>query len=184
MPDSDRVPFLTDREDVPPDGRTHYDSIAASRGRIVAPYAVLLNSPELAGRAAHLGAYVRFEGELSDVDRERAILTTARELECAFEWAAHVPIAEEAGVDAATIAGIEDRAARDEFSDEAGAVVAFCRELLVDNRIAEATYAPVHERLGDRGVVELVATAGYYAMMACVLNGFEVLPDDGAPAFA
>lgn len=183
MPDSDRVPFLTDREAVPTEGRTHYDSIAASRGRIVPPYAVLLNSPELAGRAANLGAYVRFEGVLSDVDRERAILTTAREQECAFEWAAHVPIAEEAGVEAATIEQIEERAAPTAFAGNAGETVAFCRELVADKRLSTATYEPVHERLGDRGVVELVATVGYYSMIACVLNAFEVLPDD-VPAFA
>lgn len=183
MPDSHRVPFLTDREDLPPEGRKHYDSIAASRGRIVAPYAVLLNSPEIAGRAAHLGAYIRFEGELSSVDRERAILTTARERECAFEWAAHVPIAEEAGVDAATIEGIADRVDPDAFEGTAGEVVAFCRELLRTDRIAEETYAPVHDRLGDSGVIELVATVGYYAMMACVLNAFEVSPHEDAPSF-
>lgn len=183
MPNSDRVPFITDRADVPPDGDPRYDSIAESRGRIVAPFAVLLNSPELAGRVADVGAYIRFEGALSPRDRELAILTTARERECAFEWAAHVPIAEDAGVERAAIDAIEARRDSDAFHGEAGELVAFCWELAATNRIAAATYEPVHERLGDQGVVELVATVGYYSMIACVLNAFEVLPED-VPGFA
>jgi 4-carboxymuconolactone decarboxylase len=30
-------------------------------------------------------------------------------------------------------------------------------------------------------VTELTATMGYYAMLACVLNAFEVLPDEETP---
>lgn len=183
MPSSDRVPYITDRSDVPPDGDPHYDSIAESRGRIVAPFAVLLNSPELAGRIADVGAYIRFEGALSPRDRELAILTTAREQECAFEWAAHVPIAEDAGVERAAIDAIETRSDSDAFDRGAGELVAFCRELVANNRISPETYEPVHEQLGDRGVVELVATVGYYSMIACVLNAFEVLPEE-VPGFA
>jgi len=29
-------------------------------------------------------------------------------------------------------------------------------------------------RLGERGLVELTATVGYYAMLACTLNAFDV----------
>lgn len=183
MASSDRIPYLTDRESIPESGREHYDSIAESRGRIVAPFAVLLNSPELAGRVAHVGAYVRFEGELSDRDRELAILTTARENECSFEWAAHVPIAEEAGVEQDEIAAIEARSDGEALDTATRELIAFSRELLSTKRVSQATYEPVHDRLGDRGVVELVATIGYYSLIACVLNTFEVLPED-APAFA
>lgn len=183
MPDSDRVPYVTDRAAVPADGREHYDSIAESRGRIVAPFAVLLNSPDLAGRVADVGAYIRFESELSDRDRELAILTTAREQACAFEWAAHVPIATDAGVEETAIEAIEARRDGEDLDPAASDLIAFCRELLAENRVSASTYESVHTRLGDRGVVELVATVGYYSMIACVLNAFEVLPDD-RPAFA
>jgi hypothetical protein len=33
-----------------------------------------------------------------------------------------------------------------------------------------------------QGVVELTATIGYYAMLACTLNAFDVRPDPGEEA--
>jgi len=41
------------------------------------PFTFLLHSPEVARRVAHLGAYLRFETNLSPVERELAICTTA-----------------------------------------------------------------------------------------------------------
>ena len=58
-----RVPEVS-REDLPPEHRHIYDEIERSRGYVGGPFKVLLNSPEPAGRAAHLGAYVRFESTL------------------------------------------------------------------------------------------------------------------------
>ncbi len=37
------------------------------------------------------------------------------------------------------------------------------------------------ERFGVRTVTNLTATAGYYSMLACVLNAAEVIPDPGTP---
>ena len=48
------------------------------------------------------------------------------------------------------------------------------RQLVVDHRIAPATFEEARERLGVRGLVELTATIGYYAMIAAPLNAFEV----------
>jgi 4-carboxymuconolactone decarboxylase len=39
--------------------------------------------------------------------------------------------------------------------------------------------AVLRARLGVPGVVELTATIGYYAMLACTLNAFDVQPDAG-----
>ena len=61
-----RVPAVR-REDLPPGDREVYDQIASSRGAEFArqgPFGVLLHSPVFAGRAAHLGSYVRYEGPM------------------------------------------------------------------------------------------------------------------------
>ena len=72
-----RLPQITTREDVAPDHRHIVDEIAESRGRISGPFAMLLHSPEIAGRAAHLGAYIRFNSILDPAVRELAIITAA-----------------------------------------------------------------------------------------------------------
>ncbi len=181
MTEQTRIPYVTDREAVPEGERHHFDSIAESRGSVRGPFSVLMNSPELAGRVGHLGAYIRYEGELPGRVRELAILTTAREFDAAYEWAAHEPIAREEGVPGETIDAVAEEAPADSLLDEDAAVVRYGRELLDDHTVDDDTFEAVRERFGNGGVAELTATMGYYVLVACVLNAFEVLPDDDAP---
>ena len=60
------------------------------------------------------------------------------------------------------------------FSSEDAQVVSFVREILHSHRVSEATFQALYGRLGEKGLVELTATIGYYAMPACTLNAFDV----------
>lgn len=179
MPDAhtSRMPFLTDRDALPADQRHNYDRIADSRGGVPGPFGVLLNSPEIGGRIGHLGAYVRFEGELADDDRELAILATARAFDCAFEWAAHVPIAREAGVREAAIDAVAEEADLGDLADRERLIVRYARQLLGEHAVPDGLFERVKGAFGESGITELTATIGYYSMIACVLNAFEVLPE-------
>src|SRR2546427_829521 len=138
-----RVPLISKRDDVAPEHHAAFDAIAETRGRVAGPFAVLFHSPEVAKRAAHLGAYIRtetrgrvagpfavlfhspevakraahlgayirFESSLAGAERELAILATARAMDCRYEWAAHVPLAEKAGVRLEAITAIRGRQA-------------------------------------------------------------------------
>lgn len=175
-----RVPYITEREQVSKGGRESYDSITESRGRISGPFGVLLNSPELAGRVGHLGAYVRFESELPDPVRELAILTTAREFDCAYEWAAHEPIAREAGVREEAIGTVADRGTLRDLSETETLVVSYGRHLFGDRSVPDELFEDAKAEFDVEGIVELTATMGYYSMIACVLNAFGVTPGEGA----
>lgn len=177
-----RIPLVERKDDLSAEARRVWDEIAQSRGRVVGPFTALLQSPELARRVAHLGAYVRFESALRPVQRELAILATARAMDCRYEWAAHVPLARDAGVRPEAIAAIRDRNAPAGLTPEEAEIVAYVTRLLRDHRVDEATFAAARERLGDPSLVELTATAGYYAMLACALNAFAIAPDAGADA--
>jgi 4-carboxymuconolactone decarboxylase len=179
--DSPRVPFIHDRSELPPAQHHNYEKITESRGRVIGPFGVLLNSPEIAGRAGHLGTYVRFESELPGDVRELAILTTAREHDCAFEWAVHEPIAREEGVSDAAIDAVKRRTDTTELSPVERQTIAFGRELFQENRVSDETFDAAAGRLGDVGVTELAATFGYYSMLAVVLNALEVAPADDQP---
>jgi 4-carboxymuconolactone decarboxylase len=176
-----RVPYITEREQVPEGGGERYDDIMESRGRISGPFGVLLNSPELAGRVGHLGAYVRFESGLPDSVRELAILTTAREFDCAYEWAAHEPIAREAGVREEAIEVVAERDPLDDLTGTEALVVRYGRHLFRDRAVPDDPFEGAKAEFGVEGVVELTATMGYYSTIACVLNAFEVTPGEGSP---
>ena len=173
-----RIPAVERREDLAPEHRAAYDEIAASRRRVAGPFAMLLHSPEVARRAAHLGAYIRFEATLDGKVRELAVLAAAREMDCRYEWAAHAAEARRAGVREEAIAAIGSRAPA--LSDDERPVVSYVQQLLREHRVDEPTFQALRARFGVQGLVELTATAGYYGMIACVLNAFDVTPPPGA----
>jgi 4-carboxymuconolactone decarboxylase len=175
-----RIPLVDRKDDLSAEARRVWDEIAQSRGRVFGPFTALLQSPELARRVAHLGAYVRFESGLQPVQRELAILATARAMDCRYEWAAHVPLARKAGVRDEAIAAIRDRRAPGGLTPEEAAVVTYVTQLLRDHRVDDGAFAAARERLGVPRLVELTASAGYYAMIACTLNAFALEPDPGA----
>ena len=176
-----RITQITERGQVDEEDQHIFDSIATSRGRVSGPFSVLLNSPEVAGRAAHLGSYIRFESTLSPAERELAIITTAREFDCAFEWAAHAKLAQEAGVRDAAIETIANNGELSDLTDDEALIVGYGREILKSHRVSDDTFAAAKSRFGEQGVTELTATIGYYGMLACALNAFEVRPSSDMP---
>ena len=176
-----RLPELSDREALSAEAKIAYDSIAGSRGSVRGPFAMLLHSPEVAQRAAHLGAYLRFGSQLPDAERELAIITTARVFDCAYEWAAHAKIAKDVGVEDEVIDIVANRKSISGLSDDYANVVRFARELLEDKRASDEAFDAIKARFGESGVTELTATVGYSSMIACVLNATEIEPPAGSP---
>ena len=167
-----RVPLLDDRDALSETQRAVFDWIVESRGTMIRPYEVLLHVPEMARPAAELGHQIRFEGSLSDHDRELAIITVARAHDCGFEWDTHVGLARAAGVSEATIAALRDGGgpAVDPADD---VIVGFVQELCASSRVSEPRYAAAVKRLGAAGVVELTTLVGYYTLLAFVMNAAE-----------
>jgi len=178
-----RISTIQKKEDLAPKHQPIYDSIVASRGVVGGPFLGLLHSPELAQRTAHLGSYVRFESSLDHKLIELAALATARELECKHEWIAHVNHAQKAGIPIETIRAIHQKKGPEHFSSEDAQIISYVQELLRTHRASEATFQALYGRLGEKGLVELTATIGYYSMVACTLNAFDLVTATGAEEF-
>ena len=142
---------------------------------------MLLNSPEVGGRVGHLGTYLRFEGTLPGADRELAIIATSREFDCDFEWSAHARLARQEGVREEAIEAVAHRGALESLAESEALVVRYCREMFQNHRLSDSTFEAAKARFGVQGVTELTATMGYYAMLACALNSFQVEPPPDAP---
>src|SRR6185436_14213197 len=175
------MPEIKSREDIAEDGREIFDYIEKTRGRVGLPYSVFLHHPELAYRKLHVGSYVRFETSLPRNVSELAICAAAREFDCRFEWAAHAGAAARVGVSAEAVDVIAYKRELDGLSDEEALPVRFTRELLRDHRVSDETYAAATERYGQRGVIELAGTVGYYVMSACWMNLMEIDPPADRP---
>lgn len=174
-----RIPVIASKSDVPADHADVWDQIASSRGKVVGPFAVLLHRPELARRVSELGAYIRFESTLGAGDRELAIIALAREMDCQFEWAYHVLEARKVGVREEAIAAVRE-ARTDGLTPDEALIVRYVTLLFRRHRVEQATFDALRARLGVDGLVELTATVGYYGMLACTLNAFDVMPEAGA----
>ena len=177
-----RIATITKKEELAPQGQKVFNAIAQSRGVVGGPWLALLHSPELAQRTMHLGSYVRFESTLDHKLVEFTALVTARELDCKHEWAAHVDHGQKAGISLATVRAVYEKKGVETFSSEDAQIVSFVREMVHSHRVSEPTFQAIYGRFGERGMVELTATVGYYAMVACTLNTFDVYtftpPDD------
>jgi 4-carboxymuconolactone decarboxylase len=107
---------------------------------------------------------------------EFAILCTARQWRAQYEWYAHAPMAERAGVKPKTIEDLRSgRAPKSAPADER-AIFAFVQELYKTKRVSDRTYKRVQSLLGDGAAVELVGILGYYVLISMTLNVFRMMP--------
>lgn len=171
-----RLPELTNRESVPENGRAAFDYLVETRGNVRLPFSVVLNAPEICQRVAHVGTYCRFESSLPGEVVELATLTAAREFDAAFEWAAHVPQAKQKGVSEEAVDAIGHKRPIEGLKDAEALPIRCSREILRDHRLQDSTFEAAREAYGEQGVIEIIALAGYYGMLACLINALEIKP--------
>ena len=181
---SPRLPAVAD-EKLTPAQRSLVDSIRSGpRGQttqIRGPFAVFLHSPEYGQRAQELGGYCRLKTRVPPRLSEFAILVTAKLWRSQYEWFAHVPHAERAGVSAATIKALRAGRVPKPLPKDERAVYDFIKELYRRKRVGDKTYARLQALLGDDGMVEFVGILGYYVLIAMSLNVFRMGPPEGEP---
>ena len=174
-----RLPSITSKIQVAPKDHATFDAIVASRGAVQGPFTVFLHSPDIAGRVAHLGAYVRFEGSLDMRVRVLAAMVVAREYEALYVWGAQTGGARRLGVPETTIAAIRDNHSRGVPPEDAQ-TIEFTRQLLRKHRIDDATANAMRTRLGDDEFIQLTGAIGYYALLSMTVNACELEPAEGA----
>jgi 4-carboxymuconolactone decarboxylase len=174
-----RLSYITSKDQVPAKDHAAFDAIVASRGSVHGPFTMFLHSPEIAGRVAHLGAYVRFEGSLDMRVRVLAAMTVAREYEAMYVWGAQSGGARRLGVAEATITAIRENHSRGIPAEDAQ-IVDFTRQLLRKHRVDDATASAMRRRFGDDEFIQLTGAIGYYAMLCMTVNACELEPAEGA----
>ena len=138
--------------------------------RFGGPFVPLLRSPEMLSRARNVGDYVRFNSALPPRLSEFVILITARHWTQQTEWAAHAPIAEQAGLRPEIIAAVSDGRRPDRMTEDEAAVYDFCMELLRTHGVSDPTYARAVSFFEETGVIDTIGIIGYYSLLAMVMN--------------
>jgi len=168
-----RLTPITSKNQVAAGDQGIVDAIIESRGALQGPFTMFLHCPELAGRVAHLGAYVRFEGTLDLRVRVLAAMTVARELDAVYVWGAQTGSARRQGVPETTISAIREKHSRG-LPPEDAQIVDFTQQLMRVHRGDDATVKALRQRFGDDGFIQLTGAIGYYSMLAMTVNACEL----------
>ncbi len=153
------------------------------RGGLRGPFVALIHHPELADVIQQVGEHLRFKSTLPAALIEMAILVVARHWTCQYEWVVHERIARaNTELPDAIIRAIQVGAIPETMTDEQRIVHDFVIRTIKFGEPSEAVYAEVASRFGREGVLDLIATCGYYCMLAMLLNTAQIpLPQGTTP---
>jgi len=165
-----------------PEAKRVYDKITAKRGAVRGPFASLMHHPALAERVGDLGEFLRFGGTLPGDIRELAILITARSVNQAYEWVAHARIARKEGLADDVIERVRTRGDLAALPPRYARPARVVQHVLAFESIPQGLQAEVQRELGITGLMELVALAGQYRLIAGVLFAFDTPLPEGEPA--
>ena len=163
-----RLPFVK-RDDLDADGRKTYDAIVNPTSRysrgLPAPIGMWMHSPEMAQYVLPAYMYVRFGTELGTRLTELAILVTARETNCQFQWTSHEPMARDAGLEPALIDAVKYRKDPSGLSEKDALVIRFGHELFAEHHVSAATFTHAQQVFGTRGVTDLAGLMAFYEFL-------------------
>ncbi len=179
----ERLPPIAPAEWTPEQKKVAAEIVAGPRGGMPGPFNAWLRSPDLASRFQKVGEYARFHTSLPPALNEIAILLVARDWSAAFEWYAHYQLAMKAGLSPSVAEAIAHRRRPEGMSEDEAMVHDFARELLETRNVSDAIFEKMRTRFGERGIVDLIGTLGYYVAVSMTLNvaGVPVPPGSSVP---
>ena len=152
------------------------------RGEVRGPFLALLRSPGLAHTVQQVGEYLRFRCPLDRRIAEMATLMAARHWTQQYEWQSHHAHAMKAGLSPDIAQAIAEGRRPAGMTKDEEALYDMLTETLHNKSVCDATYARAIGVFGEQGVIELIAVAGYYAMLAMILNvARKALPEGKEP---
>jgi len=169
-----RLPEIFNRDELPDDKQWVHDYLIQTRKKISNGFAPYLHCPEYVARIAQLGTYIRYESSLPQDAYELLALTASAECDNPYEADNHALITAKMGIPRPTIDAARKKTAIEGASEDHELYIRCAREMMREHRLSDASFEAARKRLGDRGVIELIGTIGYYAMLACLHNGMQV----------
>ncbi|HTP91816.1 MAG TPA: carboxymuconolactone decarboxylase family protein [Xanthobacteraceae bacterium] len=159
----------------------HFLTTRPARGDFSGPFAVLINTPDLAEPADKIVNYFRGSPKLERRLIELIILMMCREATAQYAWSVHEPNALKTGLTQETIDAIRARKRPPFKRDDEALIYDLVTELNRTKTLAAATFDRAKTAFGLEGLIEAITCAGFYGMIGLVLNSFEIPPRAGVP---
>ena len=148
--------------------------IMAERGRVSLIYQVLLNSGPIASGWERMLTAVRNQTGVPADLRELMILRVAVLNGAAFEFDAHVPHAQKAGVSQLKIDAVRDLGLSSHYEPIERLVLELADRMTRDIVVPDALMQRLREHFDAKGIVEVVATVAAYNMVSRLLVALNV----------
>jgi 4-carboxymuconolactone decarboxylase len=148
--------------------------ILAERGRVSLLYQVLLNSAPIAEGWEKMLSAVRNRSSLPASLRELVILRVAVLNGASYEFDAHRPHAEQAGVSRQKIDALREERLGAQFTLEERAVLELTDAMTRDIRVPDDLFDSLRQHFDARGLVDLVATVAAYNMVSRFLVALNI----------
>lgn len=145
---------------------------------MIGPFGCWVRAPKVGNAVQQLGEAIRFDGSLPENIKEVAICTVGVYYRAKFEFSAHRRLAIRAGVPGQALDQMVSGEDPDFSGDE---LVSFtiASQMVNQHRVLNETYAAGVAAFGEEGMIELVATIGYYCLISLTLNTFQVPLEEG-----
>jgi alkylhydroperoxidase family enzyme len=141
-------------------------------------YRALASHPAIVAAWTEFANTLRHGSRTPRALRELVILRGAQVSMSEYEWAQHLRMARKAGVREAQIAALAGWRASPEFDAREKAALQLA-ESVTSGRVSDEVYREAMRHFDPHDYVELAVTAGFYAMVARVLDamGVELEPE-------
>jgi 4-carboxymuconolactone decarboxylase len=168
-----RLPDLQ-LEDLTTEQKRIYDEIARVRNGVVrGPFPIWLRNPELADRANQFGNALRMQGKLEKRLFELMVLIVARHWSAQYEWFSHAKAALNAGLSPEIVDAIQNSRRPESLREDEQLVYEIISEIVDTRTLSQPSYDRALAALGLDLLIELITAAGFYTMIAMVLNAFD-----------
>ena len=140
--------------------------------------------PSLAQAFHTFNGHVLFATTLSTRQRELLVLRVAVLRNCAYEWAQHVVLADDAGITPEEVQRSAEGPDAEGWSPIDRALLRAADELVNDAAVGDETWNTLAAELDEQQLMDVVFTVGAYDLLAMALLSFGVETDADLQASA
>ena len=133
------------------------------------PFKVYMRSPDLAKKLEEVSDFVRWESGQPPRLTELAILITARQWSNQWIWRGHYHAGVKGGLDPSVGADIAAGRRPEKMKEDETILYNYATEMYRDKAVSDPTFAAAVKAFGEKGLIDLVATMGYYDTVAMTL---------------
>ena len=157
---------------------THAQPPTENRPKALNTLGVLAHHPALARAFLTYNGHALMATTLSQRQRELLVLRVAALSRCRYEWAQHVIIGLDVGLDQAEIRTIATGPEGHTWPGPDRALLRAVDELLAEGAITDPTWSELRPHLDTQQILDLVFTVGAYHTLAWMMRSFDLHLDD------